>query len=821
MLGRAEEFQSLRALIAGARNGVSGALLVHGDAGVGKTSLIEAALRDLVDLRIVRISGYEVEETLPYGAVQRLGRPLSGYVDHIPAPQQAALRVATGIAEGTPPERALVGLGVLSVLARAGDDTPTICVVDDAHHLDAESLEVLGLVARRLSAEAVALVFASRDDDAVERALAGIPRLTLGGLDPDAAAEVLRDALADEIDPAVVADIVSLTRGNPLALRDLGAELSVRDLTTAAMGRSPIPLGRRLEEHYSERAATLSPAARLWLLVAAAESTGDSAVIRSAARALDVPDNAETEAESLRLVGVRDTVRFRHPLVSSALYNSATDVDRRRVHAALRDELAARGMRELAAWHAASASRGPDAEVAAELVAVAEIAAGRGGLKSGALLLARAAALTPDPRERSERLISGAEAAIGAGAAVLARQLVSRIDTDTVDRTGRGRIRLVGGLCTVYMGDSGMRELLAVTLAGADDLREASPDVQQKALVPALNAALVVEHLAIGADLQELAGRMRAASAFDSSGFAVGLKAMADFALEPYDIAFPGMRDAADVFEAMPDASVLDFTLFSVGLCLGIWDCDAAVRFLARAVREGRQRGALREVDAALWTLSAIELSRVNPRQAGEYLAQGEELRRALGYLDEHTVNAAYLVWQGAPVATVEQIIEAMDEAGFGGVTRMARGALAIDDIARGDYSSAFVRLSGIIQRQYLQSSFYLYPELIEAAVRSGNIVQAHAAAAELDAFATTAGTFWVRGLAARGAALLAGDADRRRAVPPLDRTAGHPQPPRRLRAQPPRVRRVAATDAAAQRCARAAAGGARGVRRGGRDQVR
>ena len=146
-------------------------------------------------------------------------------------------------------------------------------------------------------------------------------------------------------------------------------------------------------------------------------------------------------------------------------------------------------------------------------------------------------------------------------------------------------------------------------------------------------------------------------------------------------------------------------------------------------MRLGRERGALLEVDAALWVLSAVELSRVNPRLAGDYLAQAEELRRALGYVDEQTVNAAYLAWQGAPRATVEQIVHAMHEAGYGGVARMAVGAIAINEIADGEYASAFARLSGLVGHPFLQASFHHIPELVEAAVRSGNRAAARSAA--------------------------------------------------------------------------------------------
>lgn len=752
-LGRAEELRILRTVIANARNRLGGAIHVHGDPGVGKTALIEAALRDVVNARVIRVSGYEVEAALAYGAMQRIGRPLGEYVGDIAPAQGEALRVAAGLSDGTPPQRALVGLGVLSVLAAAGDEALTICVIDDAHHLDPESLEVFGLVARRLSAESVALLFASRDDDAVHRALAGIPDLALNGLDPASAAEVLRASVSGELDPAVVVDVVSFVGGNPLALRDLGSELSVPAITAAAIGRSPLPLGRRLEDHYLARAGSLSPPARRWLVVAAAESTGDASVVRAAARGIGLADDVADEAEQLGLVDLRYGLQFRHPLVRSAIYNSATEADRRTIHARLSQVLADRDLRELAAWHAAAACVDTDPDVAARLVDVAHRAASRGGLRSQALLLARAAELTPDAGDREELLITAAESSIASGAAVLARQLLGPVDKRSVSAERLGRILLVEGLCTLYIGGVGMRDLLAVMVAGADALTD-SPRLHQAALVHAVNAALILESQSDAVDIGGLAQRIRAHSGAGERAYALVLRAVASFALDPYDCALPRLREAAEAIERMPDGFAVDFSIVTLGVCLGMWDCDAAARILNRVVLDCRERGAVREAYSALWALSTVELSRMNPRRAGEYLAQAHELRHALGYIEE-TANPAYLVWQGAPAADIERLVEFMEGAGYGGITRMARGARGIDDLARGDYTSAFARLSDAMQQPFLHSSFHLYAEYIEAAARSGHGAEAQKTHRTLDEHAAAAGTSWVRGLAARSSALL------------------------------------------------------------------
>ncbi|TQJ31477.1 AAA family ATPase [Microbacterium sp. SLBN-146] len=761
LLGRGSELDTLRSLFAAARNSAGGTLLVQGDAGVGKTTLLEAALEDVAGMRVMRITGFAAESSLAFSALQRLGRPLSSYTGSIPEAQQTALGVASGLAIGAPPQRALVGLASLSLLAAAGDDIPTICVVDDTHLLDRESLDVMGFVARRLSAEAVAVVFATRPDEEVSRALAGVPRLELAGLDAESGATLLRESVDGELDPSIVAEFVNLSGGNPLALRELGSEWTAEELTAAAIAHSPTPIGRQLEAHYTERVRSLPEHTRLWLLVAAAESTGDASVVRSAATALGLDDAASATAERAGLVSVHDSVRFRHPLVQASVYNSAADPDRRRVHGALRAETAARGQRELAAWHAAAASSGLSAEVSEELAAVADLVAARGGLGSRARLLARAAEIAPEPAASHQLLVSAAEAAIGSGAALLARQLLERVDTSQLDRIGRGRTLMVGALCALFLSDPvELRHGVVGLLEAADEFHDIAPELEQKPLLMALTFAHTSEQGTQGVTIDQVARRVREGAGVLDGHYAVALAATSSFILDDYATAAPRLRDAVTMLRELDDAALLEFSFYSVNPTVGLWDADAASELLRRTVRVGQQMGALREVDAALWVLSAVELSRVNPRLAGEYLAQADELRRALGYVEQQMVNSALLAWQGMPRATVEQISHGMREAGFGGIARMTIGALAINEIADGEYQRAFDRLSDLVANPQMQASFHHIPELIEAAVRSGNRDAARTAAQDLHRYAEVAGTPWVRGLDARCRALLATDAD-------------------------------------------------------------
>lgn len=276
LLGRHGEREQVRALLGHARNGRGGALLVTGEPGIGKTTLLDATTSDRAGLRLLRVDGFEAESMIPFAGVQRLAIPLRGFLSQLPESHRHALRVAAGVAEGEPPDRFLVGLGVLGLLGAAGEVEPVLCVIDDAHLLDPESLDVLGLVARRLEAESVALVLAGRDTAHVATQLAGVPGLPLAGLETEPALRLLSASLPDPIDPAAAAQVIAATGGNPLALVDLARELSARRLTEVSLADEPLPIGHHLEALYLRRIRHLAADLQTWLLIAAADSTGNS-----------------------------------------------------------------------------------------------------------------------------------------------------------------------------------------------------------------------------------------------------------------------------------------------------------------------------------------------------------------------------------------------------------------------------------------------------------------------------------------------------------------------------------------------------------------
>ncbi len=395
LLGRAAERHALDALVTSARNSVSGALVLVGEAGIGKTALLDhAAAADRV--RVVRLAGVESEAQLSFSAVHLALLPFLDGDERIPARQRDALRVAFGRESGSPPDRFLVGLATLSLLAEASRAEPVVCCIDDVQWLDPESLDVFAFVARRLKAERIAMIFTSRPDEAGR--LAGIPELPIVGLEPRDAIELLTRSSPVSIEPLAAAQIAAATGGNPLALIDLSQELTARQLVGTPLLPEPVPLGRHLEEHYVREVRAVPDETQRWLLLAAAATTGETALVADAATALGLPDDAAEAAEAVGLVTVGESIAFRHPLVRSAIYGAADGPARRAVHRALADAARAPGDVDLRAWHLAAAQLRPDEMVATELSRAADRAGERGGLASRARLLARAVELTPEGR---------------------------------------------------------------------------------------------------------------------------------------------------------------------------------------------------------------------------------------------------------------------------------------------------------------------------------------------------------------------------------------------------------------------------------------
>ncbi|CAM3587933.1 LuxR family transcriptional regulator [Occultella aeris] len=761
LYGRADDIRLIEGLVTGARNGVSAALVLRGEPGIGKTALLRTVTESIESALLLRVDGFQAESALPFAGMQRLGTPLQPFLGALPAHQRDALRVAAGAADGPPPDRYLVGLGMLSLLAAAGEDGPVVCVIDDAHQLDRESLEVLAFVSRRLKAESVVLLFSARDDGPFDLITAGVPTHRLGGLDPLSAVQLLRESTSGVFDPYLAAQIAEQTGGNPLAMIDLSHDFTVEQLTDASLAEQPFPIGRRLEQHYTRELREYPASVQTWLLLAAAEPTGSTDLIEGAARRIGLAGEVADLAEHSGFVAVhRSAVRFRHPLVRSAVYSAFPGTDRRRVHDALARVAAERGLPDVEALHAAAATTGTDDAVADRLEAAADRAGMRGGLSSRAYSLARAAELTSDAGIRNGRLIAAAEAAAGAGAAQFAFSLLDDLDERALDTIGRGRSTSLRAMLAVFLGDPiGIRRAPADLLAAADAFHGALPELEQRTLIRAFEFALTTEWMMEGVSLEQLGLRLRAGAQSQDGPLSIALGALSAHILLPYDEAVPAMRAAVEMLQACDDATLLELG-FGVALGMGLWDERASVELLERTARAARDVGSLRVLDTSLWVLSILELVRGDPIAAGRYVEQVRELRRAIGYPGEQVVNASYLAWVGAPRAQVEAIAEATIGTGFGGAWTIAMTGLSVRDIAEGHYVDAYKRLKPMIERPFLQVTYQQWPEYIEAAVRSGHPDAAAAAAGRLRHHAAVSGTPWIRGVADRCDALLAPDSD-------------------------------------------------------------
>jgi hypothetical protein len=412
LIGRDAERRELDALLEALRRGESRCLAIRGEAGVGKTALLEYLTQRAADCRVIGVTAVQSEMELAFAALHQLCAPMLDKLDLLPAPQRSALQITFGLHDGPVPDRFLVGLAVLSLLAEAAEDRPFVCVVDDAQWLDRASAQVLTFVARRLGMESVGLVFSARVPG---EELTGLPQLVIEGLTGQDARALLDAVLTEPVDIRVREEIIAETGGNPLALVELSRGLAPGELAGGFGLPGALALPDRIEETFQRRISALPADTRRLLLLAAAEPLGEPLLVWQAADNLGIDRAAANPAADADLVAFGARVRFRHPLVRSAVYHSASAQGRQEAHRALAEVTDPVLDPDRRAWHRAQATPGPYEEVAAELEGSAGRARARGGFAAAAAFLERAAVLTPDPAKRTTRALAAAQAKVQAG----------------------------------------------------------------------------------------------------------------------------------------------------------------------------------------------------------------------------------------------------------------------------------------------------------------------------------------------------------------------------------------------------------------------
>lgn len=597
--GRQRELAALDALFSRAGRGQSGAFVVAGEAGVGKTTLLEhAAARLSPDIAVRRMVAAESEMELAYAGLQFLCGPMMGASAPLPAPQREAIETAFGLRDGTAPNPLLVGLATLSLFTEVAAGRGLVCIVDDAQWLDEASARAISFVARRLDAEGIALVLVMRS---VGAEFADLPRMVVEGLGDLDAKALLQEGIPGPIDARVRDQLIAEARGNPLALRELPRVLGPTAIAGGFASASVMPLESRIEQSIVAQLDPLPAPTRLLLLVAAADPTGDAGLLWRARTALDIGIEHVDIATSSGALTIGGRVTFRHPLVRSTVYRSASPEDRRRVHAALAESTYVDRDPDRRAWHRANATVLPDEDVAADLQRSAARARTRGGAAAAAAFLERAASLTPDSADRVDRLLAAAEASYEAGAAHTTVQLLDEARGEPFSPLQEALVsRLRARAAYAIHRDISSTRLL---LAAAQQLEPHDAVLARDTYIEALAAAQYGGRLGDAETLAEVAEAILDATDGDDSDRArdLLLRGQALLAAKGQEAAIPILRRALQAFIDDPlDALELHWMWFASRAAQDLWDADALQVLATRQVELARAAGVMSVLPIAL-----------------------------------------------------------------------------------------------------------------------------------------------------------------------------------------------------------------------------
>jgi DNA-binding CsgD family transcriptional regulator len=757
LTGRRAECGVLDRLVEDIRAGESRALVVYGEAGVGKTALLDYVAEQAAGCRVIRASGVESEMELAFAGLHQLCAPILDLLAGLPVPQRDALQTALGMRAGAPPDLFFVGLAVLSLLSEVAQAQPFVCVVDDEQWLDRASAQVLAFVARRLMAESVGLIIAAR---VPSRDLVSLPELVVTPL-RDAEARALLDAvLTGPLDTRVRDQIVAETEGNPLALLELPRGLTPAELAGGFGIPGAVPLERSIEENFRRRVGALPVQTQKLLLVAAAEPVGDPASLWRAAAELAIEPAAAAPAIEAALAVFGTRVRFHHPLVRSAVYRSASAPERQRVHQALAEATDPRLDPERRAWHRAEASPGPDDDVAAELERSAGRAQARGGLAAAAAFLQRAATLTLDPAQRARRALAAAQAAIQAGGLETAPDLLAMAELGPLDEFERARVDLARAqLAFVTNRGSDAPPLL---LRAATRLEAIDVGLSRATYLDALSAAIFAGRLARpGGEVLEVARAARAAPRpprLRAPDFL--LDGLAAICIEGYPAAVPMLREGLALFRAgMSAEEELRWLWPACIAALRLWDHDSWDVLSARHVDRAREAGALTELLLALTSRTYVLLFAGEMTAAASLTDEIQTLKDATGSNLTDYGRLGLAAFRGDETGTRSVTKATMEDAnarGEGVGIGLAEWLNAVHNNGLGHYENALAAAQrGTAYEADPGGTIWPAVELIEAAARSGMTDIATDSYHRLAEKTSASGTDWALGIQARSHALL------------------------------------------------------------------
>lgn len=761
LLGRQGERHVLEELVAGVRAEQGRVLVVRGEAGVGKSALLDDLAEAASDCLVLRATSVESEMQLPYAGLHQVCAPLLSHLERLPVPQRAALATAFGLTTGEAGNPFMVGLATLSLMTAVAGERPLICVLDDAQWLDRPSAMLLAFVARRLLAEPIGMVFAVREPLEV-RELAGLPELRLSGLSPREARALLDSVLIGPVDDQVRDRIVAETRGNPLALLELPRSLSVADLAGGFAAPDAVPLASRIERSFASRVEGLPEETRRLLLAAAADPVGDAALLWRTGERLGFSASALAPAESASLIEVGLAVSFIHPLARSAVYRAATVAERREAHRAIAESTDPGSDPDRHAWHLGRAAPGPDEAVAGALERSADRARARGGNAAAAAFLRRAADLTPSPGRRAARALAAARVTFEAGAPDSAHDLLRIAESgplDDLQRARLGRLR-----AQIEFTRSRGSHTPAMLLEAATRLEPLSAVLARETHLEALAAALFTGRFDDADGLRTVARAARAAPPAPAPPRPMDLllDGLAVRFTDGPAAAAPMLRDALAAFEVAgarvddPSTPWLWLAWFVAG---DLWDGDRWHGLAMSATAMARRTGALNILPVCLESAAAAHLHAGEFSAAASLVEESEAISEATGNAPLRYTSLVLAAWRGREAQTVGLVEARLRDAvahGEGRVVGLAHYVTSVLYNGLGRYGAALTAALSGCEHDDLELTGFTLVELIEAGAHHGAEIPLHEALDKLTERTEASGSDWALGVLARSRALLA-----------------------------------------------------------------